>query len=139
MGTLRRRPVQVGRLITSCLSLQAVLATSIPSRSVDSSLQSLLSFVAVTRSQDGDDVLGQLLVQCLIMSLGKPLGSPEDFSSTLLVLFGLDIAPQRLQKALDKLVEQGHISKPTGSSSFTANASLRQRIELRIESAKKLE
>src|ERR1019366_447431 len=115
------------------------LASSTTSRPTDTSLQALLSFVAVTQSQHGDDILGQVLLQCLVMSLGKPLASAEDFSSTLRSLFGLDIGLERVQNGLDKLVAQGQITRPMGSAAYSVNAALGQRIEVRIESAKNLE
>jgi hypothetical protein len=109
----------------------------IGTRPPDISLQPLLSFVAVTQSQRGDDVLDQLLVQCMIVS--GNLVSPEDFSSTLKSLFGLDMGLERVQRGLERLVAQRQITSSSGVAGFGVSLALRGRIEARIESAKKLE
>ena len=105
------------------------MVSTLQTRPTDPSLQSLLSFVAVTHAQRGDEILGQLLLQCSVMLPGESLATGKDSCSILTTLFGLDVNPERAQATLDKLAAKGQISRPLGSPNYTVNAVLRSRSE----------
>lgn len=102
------------------------------------SLEALLGFVAITHSQQGDETLRHLLLQCLVL-FPNEASTASDFCSTLLSVFGIDISIERIQAALDRLVAEGQIVRPTGSPNYSTSAVIRKRIENRIESAKALQ
>jgi hypothetical protein len=119
------------------LGAQVPLATQI--RSDGPSLEALLGFVAVSNVQQGDEVLRQLLLHCLVVFPSESAHGSADCCSILTTVFGLKIGLPRVQSALDELVAQGQVTQLPGSAHYRVNAVFRGRIEARIESAKVLQ
>ncbi len=103
------------------------------------SLQALLGFVAVTHAQQGDEVLRQLLLQCLVLFEGETSSGVQGFSAVFKTFFGLELSGQRIQSALDSLVAEAQVILLPGSAKYSANPIFRSRVEARIKSAQSLQ
>jgi hypothetical protein len=103
------------------------------------SLEALLGFVAVTHAQQGDEVLRQLLLQCLVLFEADASSGAPGLSTILKTVFGLELSQQRIQSALDGLVAQGEVTVLPGSGKYSAEPVFRSRVEARIRSAQSLQ
>lgn len=103
------------------------------------SLQALLGFVAVTHAQQGDEVLRQLLLQCLVLFEEETCSGVSGLRTVLKTVFGLELSHQRIQSALDSLVAEGQVTILPASAKYSADQVFRSRVESRIESAQSLQ
>jgi hypothetical protein len=108
-------------------------------RSESPSLQALLGFVAVSNVQQGNEVLRQLILHCLVLLPAEAASSAQDCCSTVLTMFGLDLGTDRVQSALDELMAQGQVTRLPQSAKYSVSAVVRGRVESRIESARSLQ
>lgn len=74
---------------------------------VSPSFVEMCGFVAVRQAQDSEEVVRSLLQYCLVLGASKKFYRVSDFSAELEQRFGLRIAPNRLQSAVDRLQTAG--------------------------------
>jgi hypothetical protein len=103
-------------------------------RDFSPAVERLFNFVAISHLQKGDEVLRQLLLQCLGILPDERFDSACQFQECLDVLFGLQIHVDRLQTSIDQLVNEGKLCRPTGTT-YTLNHEVRLGIQERIDHA----
>lgn len=106
-------------------------------RPVSMAFDRLIGFVAIRQTQEGDEVLRQLLMHLAALS-NENVASLAAFCDNLDVYFGLQISEGRVQAALDQLLSGGHFRRGTDGS-FKLSDEKRRAIRERIKAASDLE
>jgi len=73
--------------------------------------EQMCSIVAIGQIKGADEVLKELLLQCLVIFPGEEFCNEEQFSNVLDVLFGLRIPDHEIRYALDRLLSERTVIK----------------------------
>jgi hypothetical protein len=98
----------------------------------------LCNFVAIRQTDKAGEVLRQLLLRCPLLLPEQRWDGPATFVEALHGLFGLQLPPEQIQRALDQLRSAGHI-KTAASGSFLLDEAVRERLTDEIREARRLE
>jgi hypothetical protein len=101
-------------------------------------LEGLLSFVAITTTNSGDEVLRQLALQTLVIFPNESVQSAEDLERLLRSSFAIQVSSERLQAVFDHLIKARQLLQPSGTI-VTVKPEMRTSIEARIRSARDLQ
>ncbi len=107
-------------------------------KSVSQSMARLLSFVAISQLSRGDEVLRQLIFQCLVFFPSETFRQAEDFAKTLMAIFGLEIATARIELALQQEIRAGSIER-NSVHSLTINSAMSTHVEASVTKANHLQ
>jgi hypothetical protein len=94
----------------------------------------LCSFIAVQRTQHGDEVLSQLVLQMFVTGPVDRMQTPAGIRAVLQDQFGLDMAEGRLQSALDRLLHGRQLAR-NAAGHLDASPATRQSVLRRFQDA----
>lgn len=108
------------------------------SRSFSPAFEHLCSFVAVSSTQRGDEVLRQLLLHCIVILPNERFHSATHFKKCLDTLFGLQMPMDRLQAAIEQLIKEEKLYRP-GGTFLAVKPDLHSALQRRIDEASALQ
>src|SRR3954471_10724706 len=91
-------------------------------------LDGLLSFVAISTTKSGDEVLRQLALQTLVIFPNESVQSAEDLERLLCSTFAIKVSSERLQAVFDQLIKARELLQPSGTT-VTVKPEIRAGIE----------
>ena len=99
--------------------------------------EQMCNFAAITKTQDADETLRQLIQLCLVILPDEKFESASQIMEAM-ALFDLQFSEQQVQAGLNRLIAQGRILQPTDTY-FTVPDSDRTQLQTRIREVKALE
>ena len=99
--------------------------------------EQMCNFAAITKTQDADETLRQLIQLCLVILPDEKFESASQIMEAM-ALFDLQFSEQQVQAGLNRLLAQGRILQPTDAY-FTVPDSDRTQLQTRIREVKALE
>ena len=99
--------------------------------------EQMCNFAAITKTQDADETLRQLIQLCLVILPDEKFESASRIMEAM-ALFDLQFSEQQVQAGLNRLIAQGRILQPTDTY-FTVPDSDRTQLQTRIREVKALE
>ena len=99
--------------------------------------EQMCNFAAITKTQDADETLRQLIQLCLVILPDEKFESASQIMEAM-ALFDLQFSEQQVQAGLNRLLAQGRILQPTDTY-FTVPDSDRTQLQTRIREVKALE
>ena len=107
------------------------------SRNFSLTFEQMCNFAAITKTQDADETLRQLIQLCLVILPDEKFESASQIMEAM-ALFDLQFSEQQVQAGLNRLLAQGRILQPTDTY-FTVPDSDRTQLQTRIREVKALE
>ena len=107
------------------------------SRNFSLTFEQMCNFAAITKTQDADETLRQLIQLCLVILPDEKFESASRIMEAM-ALFDLQFSEQQVQAGLNRLLAQGRILQPTDTY-FTVPDSDRTQLQMRIREVKALE
>ena len=107
------------------------------SRNFSLTFEQMCNFAAITKTQDADETLRQLIQLCLVILPDEKFESASQIMEAM-ALFDLQFSEQQVQAGLNRLIAQGRILQPTDTY-FTVPDSDRTQLQTRIREVKALE
>ena len=107
------------------------------SRNFSLTFEQMCNFAAITKTQDADETLRQLIQLCLVILPDEKFESASQIMEAM-ALFDLQFSEQQVQAGLNRLLAQGRILQPTDAY-FTVPDSDRTQLQTRIREVKALE
>ena len=107
------------------------------SRNFSLTFEQMCNFAAITKTQDADETLRQLIQLCLVILPDEKFESASQIMEAM-ALFDLQFSEQQVQAGLNRLIAQGRILQPTNTY-FTIPDSDRTQLQTRIREVKALE
>jgi hypothetical protein len=109
-----------------------------PLRLPNLDLQQMYSFVAIQKSQDGDEVLRQLVLHSFLLTERSALQDADAIVNVLRDFFGLEINTERIQEALDYLAARKQIVRNVAGE-IDIVPILRGKLNRKVDEANKLQ
>jgi hypothetical protein len=100
--------------------------------------EQMIGYVVITRTRDLKETLGRLILQCLVVFPDERPQNPEDIAQIIQVLCGLSISHADVTEAIDRLIKERKVIRPTGTN-YVVALNEQQEIRERIEKAHDLE
>ena len=98
----------------------------------------MCGFIAIRQSQEGDAVVRELLLHCFALLPESTFRNATSFTDAIDSTYGLKLPVNRVQSALDRLINSGEIQRlQSGELKLAASAALR--IKGHVEEASALE
>jgi hypothetical protein len=103
------------------------------------SLENLCGFVAIQKTYKGDEVLRQILAHSLTVCAPNSISNIDQFRSAFEAQYGLKLESERMQRAIDRLMSEGIISRLSKGGPFVVSPERRALALERIDAARQLE
>lgn len=100
--------------------------------------QQMASFAAIAKTRNTTEVLDQLVQQCFVILPNEPISKPEEITSIIHTLFGINLSIKDLAFSLERLIDKKYLVQLPGNL-LGLEPSVRQTLETRIAEAKNLE
>ncbi len=118
------------------------MATDTPkpakSRNFSAAFERMVSFVAIAQTTDTNDTLKQLVLQCFIVLPDDRFAIASDLVNTIDVLFGLQVSPIDIERAIEELISENALRRSNGAT-LILDPTLRMELNARLEEANNLE
>lgn len=85
--------------------------TTVPSSEPTASFVELCSFIAIRQAQDSEEVVRQLVLRCFAFDPFLRFARATDFATAIQNRFGLRLPENRIQSAIDRLLNAGLLAR----------------------------
>ncbi len=108
------------------------------SKNFSAAFERMCNFVAISQTKNSQETLRELVLQCFVILPEDKFQHVNEIVNAIEALFGLQVATQDIEGAVDKLLADGLLTRPLGTN-YVLDLNIKSSLEKRLHEANQLE